>query len=256
MKKTFIFSSGVIQVVIIQLMISIFLAIFLHRVLLRADDPELFIRVMLRVSSDEYSFEIMQELIQFTLWVPAMMYLYVRLIRPIDIDYSYLIIRHQLRPMWYLKNMLNILLLSLTAAATTLLVFLGYFQLVMGRQIAWPFSSVLLLMLSLFLGIFFYVLLTVLLTINRPVIVMMLILVLLLALGKLLIHVIPVQAEYMPLTATMLNHFFVINEDYTQVVKEPAKVVTIIAADLAAIGLLCLINYQRIIRINFIGRKT
>lgn len=256
MKKTLIFSSGVIQVVLVQWMTSLLLTIFLHRVLLRADDPELFFRVMLRVSSDEYSFEIMQELLQFTLWVPVMMYLNVRFIRPTDIEYSYLMVRHQFRPMWYLKNTLNILLLSMTAAVTTLLVFIGYFQLVMNRQINWPFGSVLLLALSLTMGIFFYVLLTVLITINRPVIIMMLFLIFLLALGKLLIHIIPVQAEYLPLTATMLNHFFEMKEDYTQVIKEPAKVVALIATDSAAIGLSGLLIYQRFIRTNFNGRKT
>ena len=69
MNKKLIFSSGVIQVVLIQLVTSLLLSLFLHQVLLRVDDPELFLRIMLRVSSDEYSFELMQELIQFSLLV-------------------------------------------------------------------------------------------------------------------------------------------------------------------------------------------
>ena len=188
--------------------------------------------------------------------MPIMMYINVRLIRPTDIEYSYLMIRHQFSPTWYIKNLINILLLSLTAAMTTLFVFWGYFQLIMVRQIAWPLESVLLLTLSLTLGILFYVLLTVLITINKPVIAMMLVLIFLLSIGKLLIHIIPSEVEYLSLTATMLNHFFAMSEDYAQAVKGPSQLITIIAADLAAIGLLSFIHYQRIVRINFIGRKT
>lgn len=121
MKKSIASTSGALQVALIQTMTSAILITFLHQVLVRRNDPELLLTILMRVSPDRYSFDLVAELLQFSLFVPVLLFISLKLIGIVDVEYSYLMIRHQFKMKWIIKTYLNILILCFEAALTTII---------------------------------------------------------------------------------------------------------------------------------------
>lgn len=255
MKKSLLFASGALPVVLIQLMISTILVAFLDKVLVNSDDPELMLVIILRVSPDRYSFELIQELLQFSLFLPVMLFISVKLIRCIDVECSYLMIRHQFKTAWSLKTYLNTLMLCCEAALTSIITLTVYIKIFMDRTLVIHWFSFVALTVSITLGLIFYITLTTLITLNRPVIILMLTLVILLSIGKILVHSIPEIARLTVASAIYLNHLFEPVSEPRLILSDIGKIFEIIVMDLVVISFLSILFHNRINKMDFIGRR-
>lgn len=256
MKRSISFTSGVLQVALIQSMTSAILITFLHQVLVRRNDPELMLTILLRVSPDRYSFELVTELLQFSLFVPVMLFISLKLIRTIDVEYSYLMIRHQFKMKWIIKTYLNILILCFEAALTTLIALTAYIKISMNQTLALPWYGSIALTVSITMGLAFYISLTSLIALNRSSVILMLTLVTLLSIGKILVHSLPAIASLSVSSAMFLNHLFEPASESRLILSDFGETFKLITIDFIMISLLgTLVNY-RIKKMDFIGRHS
>jgi hypothetical protein len=255
MKRSIIFASGALQVALIQFVSSAILITFLHQMLVNSDDPILMLIILLRVTPDRDSFELIQELLQFSLFIPVMLYICLKLIRTIDVEYAYLIIRHQFRKKWSLQTYLYILMLCCESAIVAMITMIVYIKICINITFDIPWIDFFALTISITMGLVFFITLTAFLTLNNPIIMMMFILVISLAIGKILIHIIP-AASLSIAAALYLNHLFVPLSEPRMVLFDHTKIVALITIDLIVIGILDLLIYYKIKKTDFIGRRS
>ena len=255
MRKSMLFTSGFFQVCFIQGLISALLIAFLHQVLYRSGNPEQMLIVLFHVSSDRYSFEFVQELLQLSLYVPVMLYITVRLVKQMDVEHSYLMIRHHFDIVWFFKTTLNIGLLCGTAILTTIITLMVYVKIFMDNKPTGSFGVLAALILSAALGMMFYVLFTAMIALNKPTVTLMLTLVFLLSISKALIHSMPEISRLTAASALYSNHVFEPGSESPWILPGFSRLAGLAAVDLTVIGVFWFLLYNRIKRMDYIGRR-
>lgn len=255
MKKSLMFTSGALQVALIQSITAAILITFLHQVLVRRSDPELMLTILLRVSFDRDTFDLVQELLQLSLFVPVMLYISLRLVRVVDIEYAYLIVRHQFRRIWFCKTYLTVLLLCFEAALATILILILYIEIFTDRPLAIAWYDFAALVVSLAMGLLFYTMLTALATLYQPVVVLMLMLVISLSAGKILVHLAPAAARFTAVSAIYLNHLFAPGPGSRLVLAGLGFSVKLLVLDFTTVSIIGGLLYGRMRSIDFIGRR-
>ncbi|MEA4887920.1 MAG: hypothetical protein VB070_00430 [Clostridiaceae bacterium] len=255
MRKSMLFTSGSLQVCCIQGLISALLVTFLHQVLFRSGNPEQMLIVLFHISYDRYSFEWVKELLQLSLFVPVMLYIAVRLVKQMDVEHSYLMIRHRFGIVWFFKTALNIGLLCCEAALTTLITLTVYTKINIDSSSAISFDVLAVLILSAALGMMFYILLTALIALNKPAVLLMLTLVILLSIGKALICGLPEIVRCTAASAIYINHAFEPLSESRLILPGIGHLAGLAVADLAVIGALWFLLYGRIKKMDYIGRR-
>ena len=256
MKKSIASTSGALQVALIQTMTSAILITFLHQVLVRRNDPELLLTILLRVSPDRYAFELITELLQFSLFVPVLLFISLKLTRIVDVEFSYIMIRHHFKMKWIIKTYLNILILCFEAALTTIITLIVYVKISIDQTLAIPWYGFIALIVSIALGLAFYITFTTLIALKRPAIILMLTLVSLLSIGKILVHIAPSIARLSVVSAVFLNHLFEPASESRLILSGFEKIFKLITIDFAIISLLGILVQYRIKKIDFIGRRS
>lgn len=247
--------TGAVQIFSLQLAITTLLVIFLNQILIRNVNPDVMLIILLYVSSDRYAFDILKELMQLSLFVPVMMFILVRIIKQYDIDNSYLIVRHKMNNLWYRKLLRNLVIFSMTTAISTITSFILYTSYVMGEIANYTLTDLVFIVVSLTCGLCFYMLLSLIISLNKSALFMVGTQAALLAIGKILIYIIPEIASFTVISAVYINHVYIPSESSVLEVKCIEQLFLILAFDSIVITILSIIFYYVIKRSDFVRRQ-